>query len=136
VKDAGGGSLSEHDSKLLGRYVDAFQRYDMEALTALIHEDATQSMPPYELWLSGRDDILGWWVGQGGGCRGSRVVPTVTANGSPAFGQYKPSESGDGYEPWALQVLEIANAQIVEFTFFLATETIFPLFDLPPLPAA
>jgi RNA polymerase sigma-70 factor (ECF subfamily) len=131
VADAGRGVLSEHDRELLARYVDAFQRYDMEALTSLIHEDATQSMPPYELWLSGREDILAWWVGLGAGCRGSRVVPTVTANGAPAFGQYKPSDAGSGYEPWALQVLEVANEQIIEFTFFLATETIFPLFGLP-----
>jgi RNA polymerase sigma-70 factor (ECF subfamily) len=131
LADAGRGALSEHDGELLSRYVDAFQRYDMDALTALIHEDATQSMPPYELWLSGREDILGWWAGQGAACRGSRVIPTVTANGAPAFGQYKPRETADGYEPWALQVLEIVDGQIVEFTFFLATETLFPLFGLP-----
>jgi RNA polymerase sigma-70 factor, ECF subfamily len=132
VTDAGKGALSEQDSALLARYVEAFQRYDMDALTALIHEDATQSMPPYELWLSGREDILAWWVGAGAACRGSRVLPTLAANGSPAFGQYKPSETGSGYDPWALQVLEIADGRIVEFTFFLATETIFPLFGLPP----
>jgi RNA polymerase sigma-70 factor (ECF subfamily) len=131
VADAGCGKLSEQDRELLARYVDAFERYDMEALTALIHKDATQSMPPYELWLSGREDILGWWVGKGAGCRGSRVIPAVAANGSPTFGQYKPSENGPGYEPWALQVLEVANGRIVEFTFFLSTETIFPLFGLP-----
>ncbi len=131
IADAGRGVLSEHDHELLARYLDAFQRYDMDALTDLIHEDATQSMPPYELWLSGREDILGWWVGPGAACRGSRVIPTVAANGSPAFGQYKPSESGSGYDPWALQVLEIVNGRIVEFTFFLATDTLFPLFGLP-----
>jgi RNA polymerase sigma-70 factor (ECF subfamily) len=127
-----GGELGEDDRELLARYVDAFQRYDMDALTALIHEDATQSMPPYELWLRGREDILGWWLGPGAGCRGSRVIPATTANGAPAFGQYKPSESGSGYDPWALQVLEIAHGRIVEFTFFLGTDTIFPLFGLPP----
>jgi RNA polymerase sigma-70 factor, ECF subfamily len=132
IADTTRGALSEHDRELLGRYVDAFERYDMDALTALIHGDATQSMPPYELWLSGREDILGWWVGPGAGCRGSRVIPTMSANGSPAFGQYKPSETGSGYDPWALQVLEVADGRIVEFTFFLATETIFPLFGLPP----
>jgi RNA polymerase sigma-70 factor, ECF subfamily len=132
VADAGQGRLSEHDSELLTRYVDAFQRYDMDALTSLIHEDATQSMPPYELWLKGRRDILGWWVGPGAGCRGSRVIPVVTANGSPAFGQYKPSESGSGYDPWALQVLQLAEGRIVELTFFLSTERVFPLFGLPP----
>jgi RNA polymerase sigma-70 factor (ECF subfamily) len=123
--------LDEAARELLARYVEAFQRYDMEALTSLIHEDATQSMPPFDLWLRGRDDILAWWVGPGIGCSGSRVIPTVAANGSPAFGQYKPSETGSGYDPWALQVLEIADGRIVEFTFFLSTGTIFPLFGLP-----
>jgi RNA polymerase sigma-70 factor, ECF subfamily len=124
-------SVDAADADLLHRYVDAFERYDMEALTSLIHEDATQSMPPYELWLSGRDHILSWWVGPGAGCRGSRVIPTVAANGAPAFGQYKPADSGDGYEPWALQVLEIENGRIVELTFFLDTATVFPRFGLP-----
>ena len=124
------------DRELLARYVEAFEQYDMEALTALIHEDATQSMPPYSLWLRGREDILTWWSGPGVGCRGSRVVPTTAANGSPAFGQYKPSPTGDGYEPWALQVLEIEDGRIVELTFFLGTETIFPLFGLPTRLAA
>jgi RNA polymerase sigma-70 factor (ECF subfamily) len=124
-------ALDEPDRELLARYVEAFERYDMEALTSLIHEDATQSMPPFDLWLRGREDIFTWWVGPGAGCRGSRVIPTVSANGSPAFGQYKPSETGEGYDPWALQVLEISNGRIVELTFFLGTETIFPLFGLP-----
>jgi RNA polymerase sigma-70 factor, ECF subfamily len=123
--------LDEADRALLDRYVAAFERYDMEELTALIQEDATQSMPPYDLWLHGRDDILAWWVGPGAGCRGSRLVPTVTANGSPAYGQYKPSPTGDGYDPWALQVIEMSEGRIVEFTFFLDTETLFPLFGLP-----
>jgi RNA polymerase sigma-70 factor, ECF subfamily len=124
-------ALDEPDRELLARYVEAFERYDMEALTSLIHEDATQSMPPFDLWLSGRDDIFSWWVGPGAGCRDSRVIPTVAANGSPAFGQYKPSETGEGYDPWALQVLEISDGRIVELTFFLGTERLFPLFGLP-----
>jgi RNA polymerase sigma-70 factor (ECF subfamily) len=124
-------SVDGADAELLARYVAAFEAYDLDALTALIHEDATQSMPPYDLWLSGRDDIFEWWFGPGIGCRGSRVIPTTAANGSPAFGQYKPSDTGDGYEPWALQVLEVENGRIVELTFFLATETLFPLFGLP-----
>jgi RNA polymerase sigma-70 factor (ECF subfamily) len=123
--------LDEADSELLARYVEAFERYDMDALTSLIQEDATQSMPPYELWLSGRDDILRWWLGPGAACRGSRVIPTVGANGAPAFGQYRPSATGRGYDPWALQVLELAGGRIVEFTFFLDTDRVFPLFGLP-----
>jgi RNA polymerase sigma-70 factor, ECF subfamily len=128
---AGTSALDEADTELLARYVEAFERYDMDALTSLIHEDATQSMPPYALWVSGRDDILAWWVGPGAGCRDSRVIPTVTANGSPAFGQYKPNPDGDGHVPWALQVLEVERGRIVGFTFFLDTETVFPLFGLP-----
>jgi RNA polymerase sigma-70 factor (ECF subfamily) len=124
--------LDDEARELLARYVEAFEAYDMEALTSLIHEDATQSMPPYDLWLKGRDDIFEWWLGPGIGCSGSRVIPTVAANGSPAFGQYKPSESGSGYEPWALQVLELSGDRIVELTFFLDTDRVFPLFGLPP----
>jgi RNA polymerase sigma-70 factor (ECF subfamily) len=121
----------EVDSELLARYVAAFEAYDIDALTSLIHEDATQSMPPFDLWLRGRDDIFTWWFGPGIGCKGSRVLPTTTANGAPAFGQYKPSDTGKGYEPWALQVLRIENGRIAELTFFLATATLFPLFGLP-----
>ena len=118
------------DRELLERYVAAFEAYDVDALTALIQEDATQSMPPFDMWLSGRDDILAWWFGPGIGCQGSRVVPVRSANGSPAFGQYKPSPDG-GYEPWALQVLEVKDGRVAEFTFFLDTERLFPLFGLP-----
>jgi RNA polymerase sigma-70 factor (ECF subfamily) len=124
-------SVEGAEAELLARYVDAFERYDLDALTTLIHEDATQSMPPYDLWLRGRDDIFTWWFGPGIGCRGSRVIPTVSANGSPAFGQYKPRESGRGHEPWALQVVEIENGRIAELTFFLDTARVFPLFGLP-----
>jgi RNA polymerase sigma-70 factor (ECF subfamily) len=127
-------SVDEANAELLARYVEAFERYDMDALTALIREDATQSMPPYDLWLSGREDIFRWWLGPGIECRGSRVISTVAANGAPAFGQYKPSADGDGYEPWALQVLEISDGRIVELTFFLDAERFFPLFGLSALP--
>ena len=124
--------LDEADRELLDRYVQAFEAYDMSALTSLIREDATQSMPPFDLWLSGREDIFTWWLGPGIGCRGSRVVPAGVANGSPAFGQYKPSETDSGFDPWALQVLELSGGRIVELTFFLDTDRVFPLFGLPP----
>ena len=124
-------SLDDEHAELLARYVSAFERYDMDELTSLIHEDATQSMPPYSLWLAGRDDMLAFWVGPGNTCRGSRVVPVTSSNGSPAFGQYRPKSSGEGYEPWALQVLEIEDGKIVELTFFLDTERVFPAFGLP-----
>jgi RNA polymerase sigma-70 factor, ECF subfamily len=124
--------MDPEQREFLERYVDAFQRYDVEALTALLREDASQSMPPFDMWLAGREDVLKWWFGPGIGCRGSRVIPVESANGSLAFGQYKPSESGSGYDPWALQVLEIVDGKIVDITFFLSTERLFPLWGLPP----
>jgi RNA polymerase sigma-70 factor (ECF subfamily) len=124
-------SVDAADEDLLRRYVEAFEQYDMDALTTLIHEDATQSMPPYDLWLAGRDDILTWWFGPGITCRDSKVVAVESANGAPAFGQYRPKPGGEGYEPWALQVLEIEDGKIVELTFFLDVETHFPRFGLP-----
>jgi RNA polymerase sigma-70 factor (ECF subfamily) len=123
--------LSESDRAMLERYVSAFERYDISALTSLIREDATQSMPPYDMWLSGREDILKWWFGPGIGCRGSRVIPTISANGMPTYGQYKPSPNG-GHEPWALQVIELSDGRIADITFFLDTARLFPLFGLPP----
>ena len=124
-------ALTESDRAMLERYVAAFERYDVAALTSLIREDATQSMPPYDMWLEGRDDVFAWWFGPGIGCRGSRVIPAISANGMPTYGQYKPSPQG-GYEPWALQVLELSGGRIAEFTFFLDTARLFPLFGLPP----
>jgi RNA polymerase sigma-70 factor (ECF subfamily) len=114
---------------LLRRYVDAFERYDMDALTSLLHEDATWNMPPYELWLQTQDDVRAWCLGPGIGCEGSRLIP-VDANGSPAFGQYKPGAAGI-LEPWSLQVVEIRGRAIAGITFFLDTERLFPLFGLP-----
>ncbi len=122
--------LDEAQQALLARYVDAFERYDMDSLTSLLHDDATLSMPPYSLWLEGPVEIVRWHLGAGHGCQGSRLVPTV-ANGSPAFGQYRPSGPGGRHEPWALQVIEISDGQIVGLNAFLDTATLFPLFGLP-----
>jgi RNA polymerase sigma-70 factor, ECF subfamily len=122
--------MDDQQRALLARYVDAFQRYDLDELTSLLRHDATWSMPPYKLWLRRHDDIRRWCLGPGIGCRGSRLVPTG-ANGSPAYGQYKPSAEG-GHEPWALQVLEVSAGRIDGICFFLDTASLFPLFGLPP----
>ena len=124
--------LDESQREMLERYVEAFQAYDMDALTLLIREDASQSMPPFDMWMQGRDDILTWMVGPGIGCKGSKLLPAPNANGTVAFGQYKPSESGSGHDPWALMVLELDGDKVTELTFFLDTERLFPLFGLPP----
>jgi RNA polymerase sigma-70 factor (ECF subfamily) len=119
----------EEQKALLARYVEAFERYDMDSLTSLLHEDATWSMPPYQLWLQTHEDVVAWCLGPGIGCKDSKLIPT-SANGSPAFGQYKPSPDG-GWEPWSLQVLEISGGEITGICFFLDTQKFFPLFGLP-----
>jgi RNA polymerase sigma-70 factor (ECF subfamily) len=122
--------LDDDQRALLARYVRAFEQYDMDALTTVLHEDASWSMPPYELWLQTHPDIRSWCLGPGIGCRDSRLVATM-ANGAPAFGQYKPAPGG-GWEPWSLQVVEIDGERISGITFFLDTARFFPLFGLPP----
>lgn len=122
--------LDEEQRALLARYVRAFEAYDLEALTTLLHEDATLSMPPLPLWLSGRDEIAVWMGGTGGGCQGSRLIP-VAANGVPAFGQYRPGAGGAGHDPWALIVLDISGGRIAGVSNFLDTARLFPLFGLP-----
>ena len=115
---------------LLARYVAAFERYDVEALVRLLREDAVMDMPPYPLWLRGPADIAAWLLGPGNECRGSRLLPT-SANGGPAFGQYRPNPAG-GHLPWALVVLDVSGDQIVGLSNFLDTANLFPAFGLPP----
>jgi RNA polymerase sigma-70 factor (ECF subfamily) len=123
-------ALDDDTRALLERYVSAFEEYDIDRLTDLLHEDAVQSMPPISLWLQGRDDIFTWWFGPGIGCKGSKLVPVGLVNGMPAWGQYKPDPNG-GREPWSLIVPEVSDGRIVELTFFLDTEHLFPLLGLP-----
>jgi RNA polymerase sigma-70 factor (ECF subfamily) len=127
------GPLDGDDAGLLERYVDAFERYDIEALNVLLHDDAVQTMPPFAMWLRGPESIGTFMVQPGpSACRGSRLVPT-RANGCPAFAQYKPDPAG-GYAPWALQVLEVVDGRIAWLAFFLdlpTPGTLFAAFGLP-----
>jgi RNA polymerase sigma-70 factor, ECF subfamily len=122
--------LDDETLALLDRYVAAFEDYDIDRLTDLLHEDAIQSMPPYSMWLKGRDDLFAWWLGAGIGCKGSKLVPVGLVNGMPGWGQFKPDPEG-GYEPWSLIVPEVSGGRIVELTFFLDTAKLFPFFGLP-----
>ena len=125
------------EAELVHRYVDAFERYDMEALTRLLHQDVVMSMPPYAIWLRGPEAVRDWMLGRGNGCRGSRMVPTTaTANGAPAFGQFRTSGPGKGFHAWGLVVLEITGGRVTGINTFLDTEKVFPRFGLPlALPA-
>ena len=126
--------LDDVHRALLERYVDAFERYDVEGLVGLLHEDATQHMPPFAMWLRGRADIGTWMLGPGAKCRGSRVLPTL-ANGAPAFAQYRP-RAGGGHEPWALHVLEVRAGRVAHISSFLDLDNdLFRRLGLPVEPA-
>ena len=105
------------DPDLLERYVKAFEAYDVSTLVSLVSEDADFSMPPFPLWLQGPEDIGKWYVGQGAGCEGSRLLP-VHANGTYGFGAYKQA-GPDRWEPFALQVIESSGGRLVGLHHFL-----------------
>jgi RNA polymerase sigma-70 factor (ECF subfamily) len=123
-------TLTDRETDLLDRYVDAFERYDVDRLVSLLRDDAALSMPPYTLWLRGPEAIREWMLGRGCGCRGSRLV-RVAASGLPACGQYRPGDTPGTFKPWAIIVLELAGERIASITSFLDTEKLFPLFGLP-----
>ena len=122
------GVPTDYQRALLARYVDAFERYDIDSLVSLLHDDAVMSMPPYDFWLRGPVEMGRWFLGQGIGCRGSRLVATA-ANGCAAFGSYRPDANG-GHQPFALQVIEISGEGIVGHHNFLDTN-LFAAFGLP-----
>lgn len=121
---------SPAEVELVDRYVAAFENYDVDALVGLLREDARLSMPPVTLWLQGRDAIRAWMLGPGCGCRGSRLIPT-SANGQPAFAQYRPGEPAGPRKAWGLIVLDIEGSEISGITTFLDTALVFPRFGMP-----
>ncbi len=128
IDESSAGSVAPDQQELLARYVDAFERYDISSLVALLRDDAVMSMPPFDFWLAGPQEMGAFFLGQGSGCRGSRLVATA-ANGTAAFGSYKPDPDG-GHTPWALQLIEVSADRIVGHHNFLDTR-LFAAFGLP-----
>ncbi|MCG5220377.1 sigma-70 family RNA polymerase sigma factor [Streptosporangium sp. KLBMP 9127] len=122
--------MDEAQRRLLARYCDAFERYDIEAMVSLLHEDATTSMPPFRWWLRGRAEIRRTLLAAGRPCAGARLTPTV-ANGSPAFAQYLPTGPDGRHEAFALVLVTLSDGLITELTTYLDADRLFPMFDLP-----
>jgi len=120
--------IDDAQEELLARYVDAFERFDIESLVSLLHEDATMQMPPYPLWMQGANEYRIWLNGPGHGCAGSRLA-RVDVNGVPGFAQWRGDPEG-GFVAWAIHVLTVSDGVITAQDFFVAPN-IFPLFDLP-----
>jgi RNA polymerase sigma-70 factor, ECF subfamily len=120
--------VDDAQRELLARYVDTFERFDIEGLIALLHEDVTMQMPPYPLWMQGAGEYRTWLLGPGGGCEGSRLAPIV-ANGGPAFAQWRADPDG-GFTAWSIHLLTVSEASITALDFFV-DPNLFALFDLP-----
>jgi RNA polymerase sigma-70 factor, ECF subfamily len=133
VRESSSGEIDRDQQALLSKYVDAFERYDIERLVTLLHDDAIMSMPPYDFWIRGRDEMAKWFLGNGIGCRGSRLVP-IEANGGLAFGSYR-SDGGGGHSAFAIQIIETSGERIVGHHNFV-DPGLFAAFGLPlQLPA-
>jgi RNA polymerase sigma-70 factor, ECF subfamily len=114
---------------LLARYVDAFERYDIDELVTLLRDDVVLSMPPWDMWLEGPDELAAWFVGEGRVCENGKLLP-IAVNGTAGFGNYH--NVGPGvWEPFAIQVIEVAGGKIVGHHNFLYPER-FADFGLPP----
>jgi len=130
-RDAGapGAVADEEQCALLARYVDAFERYDMTDLVALLKEDATFTMPPFPLWIRGPRDIATFMTTTGAKCEGSRVLVTG-ANGGPAFAIYNPTEEPGVFAPWAIVVVETSGGKVAALHHFIFP-ALFAEFGLP-----
>jgi RNA polymerase sigma-70 factor (ECF subfamily) len=125
-------AVEAEQADLLAKYVDAFQRYDLDQLVSLLHQDAVMTMPPFTLWLKGAPDIIRWMLEPTPSlCRDSILVPVGPLNGVQAWAQYKPDPAG-GHTAWALQVHQAWDGRFGRLTYFLDTGRVFPAFGLPP----
>jgi RNA polymerase sigma-70 factor (ECF subfamily) len=108
---------------LVGRYVDAWERCDVDAVAAMLAEDAAFAMPPLATWYRGRKEIALWMAGWplSGAWRWRAVA--ARANGQPALGFYTWDEQEESYLPFALNVLTLRGSQISDVTAFVARST-------------
>ena len=125
--DAIPASSPEIEQEILAGYVDAFQRYDVDALVDLLHEDVLIAMPPFELWLRGVGDARTFLASMDDGGH-DRVIP-VAANGQPAVAVWRPDPTTGTLEAYALMVIEIAGDKIASIHAFL-DPAIFAAFGL------
>ena len=121
--------MTPGQEELLERYVDAFERYDIPTLVTLLRDDVVLDMPPFDLWMVGTDNLAKWFLGEGIVCKDGRLIP-VEVNGTAGFGNYHLIEPGL-WEPWAIQVIDVAGGRITGHHNFLYPD-LFAEFGLPP----
>jgi RNA polymerase sigma-70 factor (ECF subfamily) len=114
---------------LLADYVRAFERHDLTAMAQLLHGDVQTSMPPFEFWVHGRDEVIKLFAS--GGCADARMLAAPkAANGTATFGQYRPGRDGL-FEPFGLVLVETRGGRVSAVHTFLFTAHRFADFGLP-----
>jgi RNA polymerase sigma-70 factor, TIGR02960 family len=121
---------AEPDRELLSRYVEAFEQFDVQALVDLFHEEGCMSMPPFPMWVRGRDDLFRFFSLTRWHCEGSRFIPITVNGGYPAFAQYVPSRDKPVLVPWGIHVVEVKDGQIFHVQNFI-NEKLFTRAGLP-----
>ena len=120
----------ERIRELVEAYVDAWRRHDVDALRALLAEDAVFSMPPWAAWWRGRDTVAGF-AKPSDECIGETLPTSFRANGQVAVAGYQLDQATGRFEAVAIDVLTLDGSLIKEITAFIMPEA-FPRFGLPP----
>lgn len=121
----------EPDHALLARYVEAFEQFDIPKLVALFHEEGCMSMPPFPMWVRGREHLAKFYALTRTHCEGSRFVPVTVNGGYPAFAQYMPGDDPAWLVPWGIHVPETRDGRILHTQIFISAR-LFAHFGLPP----
>jgi RNA polymerase sigma-70 factor (ECF subfamily) len=124
---------ADADRELLAAYINAFERHDIDALVALLRDDAILEMPPFELWMRGPGDIRRWLLAVD--AFGQERFAPVNANGSPAVAVYRPEKPRGHPSAFAIQVLDNVAGRIGAIHVFL-NPALFDLFGLPDVPTS
>jgi RNA polymerase sigma-70 factor (ECF subfamily) len=121
---------AEPDHELLARYVEAFEQFDISALVALFHEEGCMSMPPFEMWVRGKEHLFQFFTLTRWHCEGSKFLPVTVNGGYPAFAQYMPSDDPSVLVPWGIHVIVAKDGKILHLQNFIH-EKLFSRFGLP-----
>lgn len=128
--ESGAPPQPEVHARLVQSLIEALERFDIDAVVALLAKDVTFTMPPYSLWLHGARDVREWLsVGPGAACRGCRVFP-IEMSGTVGIVQYKRADER-AYRAWAFAVLESHDSRLHGWHSYLDTDSLCRIFGVP-----
>jgi RNA polymerase sigma-70 factor, ECF subfamily len=119
---------TEQEQAILRRYMEAQERRDADAVTALLREDVRVAFPPMPVWYDGRDDFR--TASDKFAAPGDYHLVATAANGQPAIAAYLRPPGDSEYRALVIEVLRIEDGLIAEIIDF-GDERLFAAFDLP-----